>query len=404
MTLPQDVEFEEVGNPLDRHPTWKFVTCPVCGGEAERETDTFDTFFESSWYFAQFGARDQKERFSREEADYWMPVDQYIGGIEHAILHLLYSRFFTRALSDCGYMNIKEPFAGLLTQGMVCHQTYREAGNGNSGWLFPEEVSTSPDGDLIKTETGGKVSVGRSEKMSKSRKNVVDPESIIDSYGADTARLFMLSDSPAARDLEWTEAGIEGAWRYANRLWRLLAEPQYCLGKAGLKQPTSMPTEADVVVRKTHRAIMDVSADFDAFRFNRAVARIRELTNDVNALAGDNPGNVWARRLGYETIVQLIGPVMPHLAEELWSLLGHRNLLAETPWPIADKQYLVEDTVTIAVQVNGKLRGTLEISPKAGREETQAMALSLENVQRTTKGLPPRKVIVVPNKVINIVL
>ena len=404
VTLPQDVEFEEVGNPLDHHPTWKFVTCPVCGGDAERETDTFDTFFESSWYFAQFGARDQKERFSREEADYWMPVDQYIGGIEHAILHLLYSRFFTRALSDCGYMNIKEPFAGLLTQGMVCHQTYREASNGNSGWLFPEEVSTSPDGDVIKTETGEKVSVGRSEKMSKSRKNVVDPESIIDSYGADTARLFMLSDSPAARDLEWTEAGIEGAWRYANRLWRLLAEPQYCLGKAGLKQPTSMPTEADVVVRKTHRAIMDVSADFDAFRFNRAVARIRELTNDVNALAGDNPENVWARRLGYETIVQLIGPVMPHLAEELWSLLGHRNLLAETPWPIADKQYLVEDTVTIAVQVNGKLRGTLEISPKAGREETQAMALSLENVQRTTKGLPPRKVIVVPNKVINIVL
>ena len=319
-------------------------------------------------------------------------------------MHLLYSRFFTRALSDCGYMNIKEPFAGLLTQGMVCHQTYREAGNGNSGWLFPEEVSTSPDGDLIKTETGGKVSVGRSEKMSKSRKNVVDPESIIDSYGADTARLFMLSDSPAARDLEWTEAGIEGAWRYANRLWRLLAEPQYCLGKAGLKQPTSMPTEADVVVRKTHRAIVVVSADFDAFRFNRAVARIRELTNDVNALAGDNPENVWARRLGYETIVQLIGPVMPHLAEELWELLGHRNLLAETPWPIADKQYLVEDTVTIAVQVNGKLRGTLEIPPNAGKEETEAMALSLENVQRTTKGLPPRKVIVVPNKVINIVV
>ena len=404
VTLPQDVEFEEVGNPLDHHPTWKFVTCPVCGGEAERETDTFDTFFESSWYFAQFGARDQKERFSREEADYWMPVDQYIGGIEHAILHLLYSRFFTRALSDCGYMNIKEPFAGLLTQGMVCHQTYREASNGNSGWLFPEEVSTSPDGDLIKTETGGKVSVGRSEKMSKSRKNVVDPESIIDSYGADTARLFMLSDSPAARDLEWTEAGIEGAWRYANRLWRLLAEPQYCLGKAGLEQPTFMPTEAEIVLRKTHRAIVDVSADFDAFRFNRAVARIRELTNEVTALTADNPENVWARRLGYETIVQLIGPVMPHLAEELWELLGHRNLLAETPWPIADKQYLVEDTVTIAVQVNGKLRGTLEIPPNAGKEETEAMALSLENVQRTTKGLPPRKVIVVPNKVINIVV
>ena len=402
--LPQDVEFDEVGNPLDRHPTWKFVLCPCCGGEAERETDTFDTFFESSWYFAQFGASEQNRMFSRSEAAYWMPVDQYIGGIEHAILHLLYSRFFTRALSDCGYIDIKEPFAGLLTQGMVCHQTYREENNSSGGWLFPEEISTSQDGDLIKTETGEKVVVGRSEKMSKSRKNVVDPESIIDSYGADTARLFMLSDSPAARDLEWTEAGIEGAWRYTNRLWRLLAEPKYSLGKVGLAQPGSMSTEAQDVVRKTHRAILDVSADFDAFRFNRAVARIRELTNEVTALVGDNPGNIWARRIGYETVVQLVGPVMPHLAEELWALLGHKILLAKTPWPIADKQYLVEDTVTVAVQVNGKFRGTIEVSPKTSKDEAEAMALSLDNVQRATEASPPRKIIVVLNKVVNIVL
>jgi len=287
---------------------------------------------------------------------------------------------------------------------MVCHQTYREENNANGGWLFPEEVSTSPDGDLIKTETGEKVLVGRSEKMSKSRKNVVDPESIIDSYGADTARLFMLSDSPAARDLEWTEAGIEGAWRYTNRLWRLLAEPKYSLGKVGLAQPGSLSAEAQDVVRKTHRAILDVSADFDAFRFNRAVARIRELTNEVTALVGDNPGNIWARRIGYETVVQLVGPVMPHLAEELWALLGHKNLLAKTPWPIADKQYLVEDTVTVAVQVNGKFRGTIEVSPKTSKDEAEAMALSLNNVQRATESSPPRKIIVVPNKVINVVV
>ena len=404
VTLPDDVEFEEAGNPLDRHPTWKHVDCPVCSGPAVRETDTFDTFFESSWYFAQFAAKDQGQLFSKDEADYWLAVDQYIGGIEHAILHLLYSRFFTRALRDCGYLNVKEPFAGLLTQGMVCHETYREADSASAGWLFPEEVSKTADGDLIKTATGAKVSVGRSEKMSKSRKNVVDPEAIIDSYGADTARLFMLSDSPAARDLEWTEAGIDGAWRYTNRLWRLLAEPEFSFGAVGMAAPDSVSPEAEEVLRKTHRTIADVSADLDAFRFNRAVARIRELTNEVSALAGDEPSNIWVRRQGFEAIVQLIGPVMPHLAEELWVLLGHETLLAEAAWPTAEAQYLVEDTVTIAVQVNGKLRGTIEMSPSTSKDEAEAMALALENVQRATEGAAPRKVIVVPNKVINVVV
>ena len=404
VTLPDDVEFEEAGNPLDRHPTWKHVDCPVCGSPAVRETDTFDTFFESSWYFAQFAANDQGQLFSKDEADYWLAVDQYIGGIEHAILHLLYSRFFTRALRDCGYLDVKEPFAGLLTQGMVCHETYREADSANAGWLFPEEVSKTVDGDLIKTATRAKVSVGRSEKMSKSRKNVVDPEAIIDSYGADTARLFMLSDSPAARDLEWTEAGIDGAWRYTNRLWRLLAEPEFSFGAVGMAAPESVSPKAEEVLRKTHRTIADVSADLDAFRFNRAVARIRELTNEVSALAGDEPSNIWARRQSFEAIVQLIGPVMPHLAEELWVLLGHETLLAEAAWPTAEAQYLVEDTVTIAVQVNGKLRGTIEMSPSTSKDEAEAMALALENVQRATEGAAPRKVIVVPNKVINVVV
>ncbi len=404
VTLPDDVEFEEAGNPLDRHPTWKHVDCPLCSSPALRETDTFDTFFESSWYFAQFAAKDQGQLFSKDEADYWLAVDQYIGGIEHAILHLLYSRFFTRALRDCGYLNVKEPFVGLLTQGMVCHETYREADSASAGWLYPEEVSRTADGDLIKTATGAKVLVGRSEKMSKSRKNVVDPEAIIDSYGADTARLFMLSDSPAARDLEWTEAGIDGAWRYTNRLWRLLAEPEFSFGAVGMGPPDSVSPEAEEVLRKTHRTIADVSADLDAFRFNRAVARIRELTNEVSALAGDEPSNIWARRQGFEAIVQLIGPVMPHLAEELWVQLGHETLLAEAAWPTAEEHYLVEDLVTIAVQVNGKLRGTIEMSPSTSKDEAEAMALALENVQRATEGSVPRKVIVVPNKVINVVV
>ena len=287
VTLPDEVDFEQSGNPLDRHPTWKHVACPSCGGASERETDTFDTFFESSWYFAQFGAKAQSDLFSREEADYWMPVDQYIGGIEHAILHLLYSRFFCRALTDCGYLDVKEPFAGLLTQGMVCHETYRASEDAGGGWLFPEQVERTADGSFQHIETGEPVIAGRSEKMSKSRKNVVDPASIIDSYGADTARLFMLSDSPAARDLEWTDSGIDGAWRYTNRLWRLIAEPEFSIAAVGLPQPASLDDGSEEFLRKVHKTIAEVSADFDQFRFNRAVARIRELTNALSALEGD---------------------------------------------------------------------------------------------------------------------
>ena len=404
VTLPDEVDFEQSGNPLDRHPTWKHVACPSCGGASERETDTFDTFFESSWYFAQFGAKAQSDLFSREEADYWMPVDQYIGGIEHAILHLLYSRFFCRALTDCGYLDVKEPFAGLLTQGMVCHETYRASEDAGGGWLFPEQVERTANGSFQHIETGEPVIAGRSEKMSKSRKNVVDPASIIDSYGADTARLFMLSDSPAARDLEWTDSGIDGAWRYTNRLWRLIAEPEFSIAAVGLPQPASLDYGSEEFLRKVHKTIAEVSADFDQFRFNRAVARIRELTNALSALEGDGEGRAWARRFGCEIAIQLIAPVMPHLAEELWSLLGHTALLTSVDWPKAEEKYLSEDTVTVAVQVNGKLRGTIEVPADVDSAVAEEKALALENVMRATNGSPPRKVIVVPNKVINVVV
>ncbi|NQW08890.1 MAG: leucine--tRNA ligase, partial [Alphaproteobacteria bacterium] len=272
VVLPDDVDLGGAGNPLERHPTWKNVACPTCAKPARRETDTFDTFFESSWYFARFCSPHAEEPLTRDAVDYWLPVDQYIGGIEHAVLHLLYSRFFTRALKKCGYLGIKEPFDGLLTQGMVCHETYKDAA-GN--WLFPEQVE-SADGPVI---------VGRSEKMSKSQKNVVDPESIIGSYGADTARLFMLSDSPPERDLDWTDAGIEGAGRYVNRLWRLINQPENEFADIGTEKPDVLSDAALATEKTIHMTIASVSTDLEKFHFNKAVARIRELTNDLDALA-----------------------------------------------------------------------------------------------------------------------
>ncbi len=399
--LPEDVDLETPGNPLDHHPTWKHVACPACGKPAERETDTFDTFFESSWYFARFCSPTAGTAFDRKAADYWLPVDQYIGGIEHAVLHLLYSRFFTRALKECGYLDIKEPFAGLLTQGMVRHETYCDGAN---QWLYPEEVRRTDDGRYVKADDGSPVTVGRSESMSKSRKNVVDPESIIENYGADTARLFMLSDSPPERDVEWTESGIEGAWRYINRLWRMITEPPVPLPPVGAAAPDRLSDAAEAARRTIHKTIAAVTDDLERFRFNRAVARIRELTNLLAELGGDGPGEAWVLREGFETTVRLMDPMMPHLAEELWSRLGHDALLADSPWPEADAALIVDDSVVVAVQVNGKLRGTLELPRDADREAVEAAALALPAVIRIIGGKPVREVIVVPNRVINVVV
>ncbi len=396
VTLPDDVTFDTPGNPLDRHPAWKHVPCPSCGAPAERETDTFDTFFESSWYFARYCSPGVEDRpFDREAVDYWMPVDQYIGGVEHAVLHLLYSRFFSRAMKECGYIGVEEPFAGLFTQGMVCHETYRAR---DGGWLQPNEVEDDGKGGKRRLSDGMPVSVGRSEKMSKSKKNVVDPEEIIERYGADVARLFMLSDSPPARDLDWTEAGVEGAWRYLNRLWRLVDEAPDAPAGAG----TSDAAEA---LRNTaHKTVDAMTGDLERFHFNRAVARVRELTNALaDALPATDPAMAAAYRESIETAVRLIAPMTPHLAESCWRRLGGEGLLADRPWPIADPLRLTEDIVVLPVQVNGKLRGQLEVARGLEAADVEAAALALAGVQRQLEGRLPRRVVVVPDKIVNVV-
>ncbi|MBT3904674.1 MAG: leucine--tRNA ligase [Rhodospirillaceae bacterium] len=399
--LPDSVSFDLPGNPLANHATWKITNCPTCGGPGERETDTFDTFFESSWYFARFCSPHAETAFDREAVDYWMPVDQYIGGIEHAVLHLLYSRFFTRALKKCDYLGESEPFAGLLTQGMVCHETYQD---GAGGWLYPEQVVRRGEGDYVHSETGDSVTVGRSIKMSKSKFNVVDPEGIIDTYGADTARLFVLSDSPPERDLEWTDAGIDGAWRFLNRLWRLVAEPEQAFVEVGTPKPNAFSSETEDVLRAIHKTTFSVSEDLDRFRFNKAVARIRELTNLLEGLDKSSEGAAWVLRDGYETVVRLIGPIMPHLCEELWEMLGHKSTLATAPWPSVDETLLQDDNVTVAVQVNGKLRGTIEVPKDMDKQLVETAALELPSVINVVNDKAIRKVIVVPNRIVNVVI
>ena len=396
VTLPEDIDFDAPGNPLSNHPTWKDVNCPTCGGKAVREQDTFDTFFESSWYFLRFADPHHPEGFSREAAAYWMPVDQYIGGVEHAVLHLLYSRFFMRALRDTGYLEMDEPFAGLMTQGMVCHQTFRDS---DGKWLFPTEVERDGAG-WKQLETGGDVKAGRIEKMSKSKRNVVDPELIISKYGADTARLFMLSDSPPERDMEWTESGVEGASRFLKRLYRMAADP--ALAKAG----GALPTEGagGDLVRATHRAIDAMSGDIEGFRFNKAVAQLYTLANAIGDVKGDDDASAAARRFGIVTLTRLIYPMAPHIAEEMWQALGHDTMLAVTAWPEADPALLTEDSIEIGVQVNGKLRDTVSLPRDAEEDDARATALASAGVIRYLEGREPRKVIVVKNRIINVVV
>ena len=399
VTLPEDVEFDRPGNPLDRHATWRHAACPGCGKPARRETDTFDTFVDSSWYFARFCSPQAETPVARQAVDYWLPVDQYIGGVEHAILHLLYARFYTRAMQQCGYLDVAEPFAGLFTQGMVCHATYRDqAGQ----WLFPTDVRRAADGAVVHAESGQPVSIGRSEKMSKSRKNVVDPEDIIERYGADTARWFMLSDSPPERDLEWTEAGVEGAWRFTQRLWRLATAEGRPPGDSA--RPNLLGPAAQALRRATHKTIRRVTEDIEGFRFNVAVARIYELANVLGEYRASDEGGAWAEREGLETLVQLVAPMMPHLAEELWRELGHATLLAETPWPEPEAALLVDETVTVAIQVGGKLRATLSLARDLAEAELRLAVLAEEKVQRALDGRAIRKMIVVPNRVVNLVV
>jgi leucyl-tRNA synthetase len=393
VTLPKDVTFDKPGNPLEHHPTWKHVACPSCGKPAKRETDTFDTFFESSWYFACYASGGGANGIDREQAKRWLPVQQYIGGIEHAVLHLLYSRFFTRALRDCGVLDVAEPFAGLMTQGMIGHATFKDA---NGEWVYPADVVKDEAGDW-RLETGELVTMGRSEKMSKSKKNTIDPRAMIDVYGADAARLFMLSDSPPDRDLEWTDAGIDGAWRYLQRLYRLVAEAR----DAGFGIRDSGKEDVISLRKLTHKTIHAVTNDIEQFHFNKAVARIRELTNFIEKLVPDAPNP--DLREAITAVIHLIAPFLPHIAEQLWSELGHTDLIATRPWPKADPALLVDDTVTVAVQVNGKLRATLELAKDLPKEQAEAAALAHPSVQSAIEGKELKKVVVVPNRIVNLV-
>lgn len=388
VTLPEDVDFSEPGNPLDRHPTWKYTTCPETGEPAVRETDTFDTFFESSWYFARYADPHNTDKgFSKEKADQWLPVDQYIGGVEHAVMHLLYARFFTRALKACGYLNVEEPFKGLYTQGMVTHASYKDE---NGKWVAPADIIKGEDGTLTHKETGGKIAQGPVFKMSKSKKNVIDPADIFETYGADAARMFILSDSPPDRDLEWSESGLDGAWRYLNRVYRLVHT----------HKDKAVDMNADTPLRrKVHQTIRGVEQDIEGFTFNKAVARIRELTNMM-----ENEGNDPAIAEGVRVLVQLLSPITPHLTEELWQVLGNARLLCESPWPQVDERFLVNETVTLGVQINGKVRATITVSPEADKASLEAAAMQDAAVQRYIDGKKVSKIIAIPGKIVNIVV
>ena len=382
--LPEDVTFDIPGNPLDRHPTWKHVDCPSCGKPARRETDTLDTFADSSWYFIRFASQPDDKPFDRATVEQWLPVGQYIGGVEHAILHLLYARFWTRALQHMGQLGFAEPFTGLFTQGMVTHETYK-AGDGS--WLSPQEIKKSGD-DYIHIESGAPVSFGRVEKMSKSKKNVVDPDDIIEQYGADAVRWFMLSDSPPERDLPWTEAGIEGSWRFVNRVWRLFGEAD-----------AAAEGQDKALDRKLHQTIDGVAKDIEALGFNKAVAKIYEL---VNAIEKAKPSA--SRTAAIRALALLVAPMTPHLAEEGWAEMAQPGLIAEAAWPAVDPALLVEDEVTIACQVMGKLRDTITVPKGTPKDELEKLALAAPNVVRTLDGATPKKVIVVPDRLVNLVI
>ena len=390
VVLPEDVSFDIPGNPLNRHPTWSTVDCPKCGNPARRETDTLDTFVDSSWYFLRFASQPGDKPFDPAIVKQWMPVGQYIGGVEHAILHLLYARFWTRALKRIGKLDVAEPFAGLFTQGMVTHETYSVADpdNGQPIFFTPAEVRRGDDGQMVTIADNVPVDIGRVIKMSKSKKNVVDPDEIIEQYGADAVRWFMLSDSPPERDLPWTESGIEGSWRFVQRLWRIFGEID--AHATGEDKP---------LLRKMHQTIDGVAKDIEALSFNKAVAKIYELANAVEKAPPSASRNEAIR-----TLMLLVAPMTPHLAEQGWADAGSAALIADAAWPQVNPALLVEDEATIAVQVQGKLRDTLTVPKGLAKDELERLALASDKIIRTLDGAIPKKVIVVPDRLVNIVI
>ena len=406
--LPDDVDFTRPGNPLDHHPTWKHVSCPACGAEAVRETDTMDTFVDSSWYFARFTAPRAETPTVPAVANAWLPVDQYIGGIEHAILHLLYSRFFARAMSRTGHMDVAEPFAGLFTQGMVVHETYGREEGGRTVYHEPGEVEVAGHGAERRAtlrETGEPVTIGGLEKMSKSKRNVVSPEAITSTFGADTARWFMLSDSPPDRDVEWTDAGAEGAHRFVQRLWRLLTALP---GGNAMVEPDALSAPAAAMRRAVHVAAAEVDAQIEALRFNSAIATLHTLVNTLETerrkLTDPSDADRAALAECASFLVRLVTPFMPHVAEEAWEKGGHEGFASAAPWPAVDEALLVADTVTLPIQINGKRRGEIVLPADAGKDDAEAAALEAEPVRKVLNGRVPKKVIVVPGRIINVVV
>jgi leucyl-tRNA synthetase len=409
VVLPEDATFDKPGNALDHHPTWKHVTCPQCGGKATRETDTMDVFVDSSWYFARFtDPWNAQAPTTLPVVNRMLPVDQYIGGVEHAILHLLYSRFFTRAMKLTGHIGLEEPFAGMFTQGMVVHETYQRK---DGGWVTPAEIRIEGAGDARRAHliaTGEEVNIGSIEKMSKSKRNTVDPDDIIGEYGADVARWFMLSDSPPDRDVIWTEEGVQGSWRFVQKLWRLVREAAEIAEGAG----TGGGDEAAVVAlrKAAHGALAKVTDEIPKLRFNRCVAHIYELSNDLQASmaaarqdGGITPAYAAAVREAVEIMVILFSPMMPHLAEECWSALKKGGLVAEAAWPQVEAALLVENTITLPVQINGKKRADVTVSRDAVNAEIERAVQELEAVRRALEGRVPKKVIVVPQRIVNVV-
>ncbi len=402
IALPYDedgkaIDFSVPGNPLDRHPSWRNCACPNCGKPAQRETDTMDTFVDSSWYFARFTAPRAETPTDLEAASYWMNVDQYIGGIEHAILHLLYSRFFARAMHICGHLpeSAKEPFDALFTQGMVTHAIYENAerkdDNGRAIYHYPSEVEER-DGGVFVTETGERIKVIPSAKMSKSKNNVVDPLAIISTYGADTARWFVLSDSPPERDVEWTASGAEAAYKHLNRVWNLC-------DRIGELDPDAKGEGDEDLLREMHKAIRDVTLGVESFGFNAAIAKLYGFTNTLSK----SKASAAVQKQAIKTLAQLMSPMTPHLSEDIWAHQGGEGLIANAPWPVADESMLVEDTVTLPIQVNGKRRGELTVAKDLDKAEVEKLALAHEAVQRVLEGAAPKKVIVVPGRIVNVV-
>ena len=394
--LPKDITFDKPGNPLDRHFVWRNCSCPSCGGKAKRETDTMDTFIDSSWYFARFTSPRSNTPVDNQEASYWMNVDQYIGGVEHAILHLLYSRFFARAMNLTGHLPKKaiEPFNALFTQGMVTHETYsipEASSTKRKVWYSPDEVHRKNNKILVK-DTGKEAFIGPTIKMSKSKKNVIDPQDIIDQYGADTARWFVMSDSPPERDVEWTTSGVEASWKHLNKVWRLVVDAK--------NDTTSKNNEDLILERSVHQSINEVTKGIESFSFNKSIANLYDLTNTISKSKAGSGAKISALIV----LSKLMMPFTPHIAEEMWEALGELELISKSPWPKANRELLESDDVTIAIQVNGKRRSLITLSKSLEKKEIESLALADENIKKILNGALPRKVIVVPGRIVNVVL